>query len=181
MISNLQKVTNHSTLEIKGSPAQVWGNMLVPARGIMTLQIDNDTLRTRVKTGLEKKESWIRIQNIDSVEISEAPIYFLLAIGVILTLSGFGTFDSSFVFGLILMLGGIAIIVFTLKNKRRCLVINSYRNTVGVFMNMNKSPETYQQFAMKILEVSNQLNTFPELPVIESQAKVSSSNPVTSP
>ena len=160
MTSNPRRVNNYPAPEIKGAPAQIWGNMLVPARGIMTLQIDNNILRTRVKTGLEKKESWIRIQNIDSVEISEAPIYFLLVIGVILILSGLGTFDSSFIFGLILMLGGIVIIVFTLKNKRRCLVINSYRNTVGVFM--NKSPETYQQFAMKILEISHQLNTLEE-------------------
>ena len=155
-IGNSTMKINQEIVEIKGTPAQVWGNMLIPARGRITVQITGDTLLGKVKTGLEKKESWIRIQNIDSVEILEAPIYALLGLGGFLVLSGLGTLASSFEFGLILILGGIAIIHFALNNKRRCLVIYSHRNTIAVFM--NKSPETYQQFSMNVLAIARQLN-----------------------
>lgn len=63
---------NHSVTEITGSPARVWGNVLQATH----------------TTTLEKKESWTRIQNIDSIEIMEAPIYPLLEEGGFLCLFG---------------------------------------------------------------------------------------------
>ncbi|RUT05055.1 hypothetical protein DSM106972_038760 [Dulcicalothrix desertica PCC 7102] len=57
---------NNNVTEITGSPARVWGNVLIPANGKMALKITGDILQTTHTTALEKKESWTPIQNIDS-------------------------------------------------------------------------------------------------------------------
>lgn len=148
--------TTQQVMEITGAPAQVWGNVLVPAKGTITVKVTGDTLVGTAKTGLEKKETWIRIQNIDSVEILEAPIYALLSFGVFLIFSALGAFRNSFVLGLILLIAGVALIVYAITNKRRYLAIYSHRNAIVVFM--NKSSEVYQQFAMNVLALSRKLN-----------------------
>ena len=43
---------NQQVIEITGNPAQVWGNMLVPAKGRITVKITGDTLQGTTKTGL---------------------------------------------------------------------------------------------------------------------------------
>jgi hypothetical protein len=149
--------TNQQATEITGAPAQVWGNVLVPARGTITVKVTGDTLIGTSKTGLEKKETWIRIQNVDSVEILEAPIYALLGFGIFLVFSALGAFSNSTSLGLILLLVAVALIVYALTNKRRYLAIYSYRNAIVVFM--NKSPEIYQQFALNVLAFARKLNT----------------------
>ncbi len=140
---------NQELLEITGSPAQVWGNILVPAKGTINVEINNLILHAKANSGLEKKDSWIPIQSIDSVEIVEAPIYWLLSFGVLLILLGLTNLTS--IFGLILIGLGIGVIVFILKKKRRCLVIYSSCHTTAVFM--NKPKEIYQQFAMNVLDL----------------------------
>ena len=148
--------SNQQVVEITGTPAQVWGSVLIPARGTIAVQITGDTLQGTVKTGLEKKESWTRIQNIDSIEILESPIYALLGVGGSLIASGLGALTSSFIFGLVIILAGTAIMTYAINNKRRYLTIHSYRNTITVFM--SKSPEAYQQFAINVLAIARQLN-----------------------
>lgn len=160
--------TNQNILEITGSPAQVWGNVLIPARGTVSLKISGDILQSTVKTGLEKKDSWTRIQRIDSVEISEAPIYPLLALGGFMSFMFLGALFNFPSFGSLMLLIGIGLIVFALTSKRRCLVIMSDRNTIAVFM--NKSPETYQQFAINLLLIARQLNTPTNLQTKNRQA-----------
>lgn len=162
---------NQQVIEITGVPAQLWGNVLVPSRGTMSVKITGDTLQGTVKTGLEKKEYWIRIQNIDSIEILESPIYALLGIGGFLIFSGLGALNPSFVLGLILILGGAAIIAYAISNKRRYLAIYSYRNTIVIFM--NKSPEIYQQFAMNVLAFARKLNAPVNTPTRQPQTQVS--------
>ncbi|WP_322706520.1 hypothetical protein [Nostoc sp. DedQUE04] len=149
--------TTQQVFEITGAPAQVWGNVLVPAKGTITVKVTGDTLQGTAKTGLEKKESWIRIQNIDSVEILESPIYALLVIGGFLAFSALGAFNQSFILGSILLVAGVGIILYAINNKRRYLAIYSHRNAVVIFM--SKSPEIYQQFAMNVLALSRKLNT----------------------
>ncbi|MHC5825386.1 MAG: hypothetical protein ACYT04_58445, partial [Nostoc sp.] len=106
--------TNQQVVEITGLPAQVWGNVLIPGRGLMTVKITGDTLQGIVKTGLEKRETWIRIQNIDSVETLEAPIYALLGFGGFLAFSSLGAFRNSFGLGLILLVAAVALIVYAI-------------------------------------------------------------------
>ncbi|MBN3897457.1 MAG: hypothetical protein V7L14_18015 [Nostoc sp.] len=164
--------TNHQVTEITGAPAQVWGNVLIPGRGIITVKVTGDTLIGTAKTGLEKKETWIRIQNIDSVEILEAPIYALLSFGVFLIFSAFGASRNSSVLGLILLVAGVALIVYAITNKRRYLAIYSHRNAIVVFM--NKSPEIYQQFAINVLAFSRKLNTPSNLQTKQPQTSIKS-------
>ncbi|WP_392530240.1 hypothetical protein [Nostoc sp. C117] len=156
MNGNTNMRTNQQVTEITGAPAQVWGNVLVPARGTILVKVTGDTLQGTTKTGLEKRETWIRIQNIDSVETLEAPIYALLGFGGFLAFSALGAFSNSSGLGLILLVA-IALIVYAITNKRRYLAIYSHRNAIVIFM--NKSPEVYQQFAMNVLALSRKLNT----------------------
>lgn len=162
--------TNQQAIEIAGAPGKVWGNVLVPTRGTITVKITGDTLQGTVKTGLEKKESWTRIQNIDSIEILEAPIYVLLLIGGFLVLFGLSLLDKSFIFALIILLGCAAIIAFAINNKRRCLAIYSHRNTIAVFM--NNSPNSYQQFSMNVLAIARQLNAPANAPTRQLQPQI---------
>lgn len=161
---------NQQVIEITGSPAQVWGNVLIPARGSMHVKITGDTLQGTVKTGLEKREYWIRIQNIDSVEIQEAPIYALLGFGGFLGFSALGAFSNSSVLGLILLVAAVALIVYAITNKRRYLAIHSYRNSLVIFM--NKPSEVYQQFAMNLLALSRKLNMYPNPATKQPPTKV---------
>ena len=160
---------NQQVIEITGNPAQVWANMLVPAKGRITVKITGDTLQGITKTGLEKKESWTRIQNIDSIEILESPTYGLIGIGFFLIFSGWGALNRSSFLGLILFLGGAAIIVFAFKYKRRCLAIHSHRNTLVIFM--NNSSDIYQQFAMNVLAIARKLNTPVSTPPRQAQTQ----------
>ena len=159
--------TNQQVTDITGTAAQVWGNTLIPSRGTIAVRINGDTLQATVKTGLEKKESWMRIQNVDSIEILEAPIYALLVLGAFIALSGLGSLAASPAVGLIFILIGVAIIMHSINNKRRYLAIYSHRNAIPVFM--NKSPETYQQFAANVLTLSRQLNSPVNAPARQPQ------------
>jgi hypothetical protein len=56
---------------------------MMPAGGKATMRIVGDTLHTSTKTayGLEKKETQTRIQSIDSVEVVEGRLWWLLGLG----------------------------------------------------------------------------------------------------
>lgn len=147
---------NQNIIEVTGAAAQVWGNVLIPGKGKMSLKIMGDILYCTHKSGLEKKDSWTRIQNIDCVEIMEAPVYLLLGIGAFLCFSGLGGIFGFDIFRLILFIAGVLLIIYALLNKRRYLAIMSNRNTIAIFM--TKSPEFYQQFSMNLLMIARQLN-----------------------
>jgi hypothetical protein len=157
MNGNTNMRSNQPLPEITGKPAQVWGNILIPAKGQMTVKVTGDTLQGTVKTYLEKKDTWIRIQNIDSVETQEAPIYALLGLGGSYIFFALGLLAHSFLGGLIIIGLGAVLIIYAIINKNRYLAIHSHRNSIVIFM--NKSPEVYQQFAMGVLALSRKLNT----------------------
>ena len=148
--------------EISGKPGKVWGNMFVPSRGSITAKITGDVLQTTVQSGMEKTNSWVRIQNIDSAEMIEAPEYTLFALGIFLVLLALGWIGSSPLFGLMVLALGIACIVYAFINKRRLLVIYSHRYTVPIFM--NKTSASYQQFAEHVMVLARHLNTLPATP-----------------
>lgn len=148
--------TNQRIVEIVGKPGKAWGDVIIPASGTITLQIVGDLVQATMKNGFEKSTSWTRIQNIDSVEITEAPNYLLLAIGVFLVLTGLGIANGSAIFGLVVLAIAAIFIFFAFREKRRLLVIHSLRHTVPVFM--VKPPELYQQFAANIMAIARQLN-----------------------
>lgn len=118
-----------------------------------------DVLQTTTISGFEKKELSIRIQNIDSIEMTEAPIYALLSLGVFIALTGLGAFFADGFFGFLCLVVGIVIVVWAIQKKRRLLVIYSLRSVVPIYM--NKSPEEYQQFTRQVMAIARHLNALP--------------------
>ena len=153
--------SNQRVTEISGRPGKVWSNMFVPSSGTVSVRIMGDILQATVKSGVEKTDSWVRIQNVDSAEMVEAPEYMLLALGVFLVLSSLGLLGSAVLLGLMFLAGGIACIVYAFTHKRRLLVIYSLRYTIPVFM--TKSPSSYQQFAEHVLAIARHLNAPPSM------------------
>ena len=99
------------------------------------------------------------MQNIDSIEITEAPIYALLSLGVSIVLASLGAFSSDVFLGFICLAVGLVIVVWAIQKKRRLLVIYSLRSVVPIYM--NKPPEEYQQFTKQVMAIAHRLNTPP--------------------
>jgi len=166
---------NQRVTEISGRPGKVWSNMFVPSSGTVSVRIMGDILQATVKSGVEKTDSWVRIQNVDSAEMVEAPEYILLGLGVFLVLSSLGLLGSAVLLGLMFLAGGIACIVYAFTNKRRLLVIHSLRYTIPVFM--TKPPSSYQQFAEHVMAIARHLNAPPSMtqanrPVTQANGQV---------
>ena len=153
--------SNQRVTEISGRPGKVWGNVFVPSSGTVSVRIMGDTLHATLKSGVEKTDSWVRIQNVDSAEIVEAPEYLLLVFGVFLVLFSLGLLASVGLLGLMFLVLGIVCIVSAFINKRRLLVIYSLRYTIAVFM--TKPPGSYQQFAEHVMAIARHLNAPPSM------------------
>jgi hypothetical protein len=125
MNGNTNMRSNQPLPEITGKPAQVWGNALIPVKGQMTIKVTSDTLQATVRTYLEKKDTWIRIQNIDSVETQEAPIYALLVFGGSCIFFALGLLVRSFLFGLIIIGIGVGLIIYAIIKKNRYSVFSN--------------------------------------------------------
>lgn len=143
-------------MEVSGKAAKNLGHFYVPAQGSISAKISGDILHATLASGLEKQDYYIRIQNIDSIEISEAPIYALLGLGGSILLSSLGAFSSDATIGVLMLVVGVVIIVHALMKKRRLMVIYSLRGIVPMYM--DKAPTEYQQFAKRIMTVARQLN-----------------------
>lgn len=89
------------------------------ANGIRNLKISGDVLQATHTNTLEKKESWTRIQNIDSIEIIEAPIYPLLEEGRFLCFIGLRGLFGEGGFLLFILLVKIALVLIAILKKRR--------------------------------------------------------------
>lgn len=146
--------------EITGKPGKVWGSVFIPSSGSITVKIAGDMLQSTLKSGVEKTDSWVRIQNIDTIEVVESPEYLLLALGIFLILFGLPFLGgNAFLLGLIFLAAGIACSVYAFIKKRRLLVIYSLRYIIPIFM--TKSPAGYQQFAEQIMVLARHLNAPP--------------------
>lgn len=158
---------------ISGTAARAFGNVFVPTSGTATAQIMGDVLQTTVKSGLEKKELFIRIQNIDSIEITEAPIYALLSLGISIVLASLGAFSSDAFWGFICLAVGLVIVVWAIQKKRRLLIIYSLRSVVPIYM--NRPPEEYQQFTTQVMAIARRLNASPpQIPQTRQNGQISS-------
>lgn len=56
-----------------------------------------------------------------------------------------------------------------INNKRRCLAIYSYRNTVAMLM--NKPPKIYQRFSKDVLAIASQLSAPANAPTKQPQSQ----------
>jgi len=143
--------------EITGRPGKVFGSMFLPASGSMTVKISGDLLQSTLKSGVEKTDSWVRIQNIDAIEVLESPEYLLFAIGILLIVWGLGwAMGNVILLSLLFVAGGVACSVYAFINKRRLLAIYSLRYTIPVFM--TKSPASYYQFSEQVMAIARHLN-----------------------
>lgn len=149
-----------SVAEINGRPGQVWGSVVIPASGKATMRIQGDTLYTITTTsyGLEKKEIQTRIQNIDSVEIVEGRLWWLLFLGII-TLRWY--------------IGVIPIVLFFIL-KQNWVVIHTPCSHLILFY---KKSENAQGFCSTLLNLSRQLNS-PAIPRQQNSAQASRPNNV---
>lgn len=129
--------------EITGSPGQSLGYIVIPARGKVTMRISGDMLETKSKTvyGLENKESYTRIQRIETVEMIEGRLWWLLSIGI--PLLGF------------YLIGVIPIILFFFLKQKRVVV---YDKSGSHFL-FYKDSHTVKDFCQTLMLVSRQLNS----------------------
>lgn len=129
--------------EITGRPGQSLGYIVIPASGKATMRITGDILETKSKTsyGLEEREAYTRIQRIETVEIIEGRLWWLLSIGIPLIPAYF--------------IGVIPIVLFFfIKQKRIVIHDKSGKN----FLFYKDSP-TAKDFCKTLLLVSRQLNS----------------------
>jgi hypothetical protein len=133
--------SEQNVTEITGRPGQVWGTVVIPTGGKTTMRIVGDTLQTTTKVnfGLEKKEVFTRIQKIDSVEIVEGRIWWLLVLGL------------ATVMGVI----GFVFIVLFFAIKQNWIVVRSSTSSLILFHSDNSR---VKQFCSNLLTISRQLN-----------------------
>ncbi|MEO1792226.1 MAG: hypothetical protein AAFR25_08385, partial [Cyanobacteria bacterium J06629_19] len=152
----MSRMGRNLSTEVAGKAAKSLGQFYVPSNGSITAKISGDILHTTLTSGMEKKELFMRIQNIDNIEVAESPIYALMGLGISIVLSGLGALAKNTTMGLFLLTLGIGLIVWSIVKKRRLMVVHSLRGVVPMYM--NTSPEAYQQFAKKLMGMARQLN-----------------------
>ncbi|MDX2097014.1 MAG: hypothetical protein SFW36_04495 [Leptolyngbyaceae cyanobacterium bins.59] len=152
--SQIQRA-NSGVTEIVGRPGQVWGNVVVPAGGKASMRIDGDILRGTValNLGLETKEIYTRIQKIDSVEVVEGRIWWLLILGI----------------ATIIWLVGIVPIILFFVIKQQWIVVHSGSACLVLF---HKNTNQAKQFSQTLLTMARQLNAPASVPRV---------NPTTNP
>lgn len=133
----------NSPSEISGKPGQVWGSVVIPAGGKTVMRINGDLLQTstRMNYGLENKDVMTRIQNIDSVEVTEGCIWWLLAIGI-----------PALAFYFI----GIIPIVLFFVIKQKWLVV--YTGSANLIL-FHKNTQQAREFRDKLMLLARQLNS----------------------
>ncbi len=147
-MSPVQK-TSLGVREISGRPGQSLGSVVVPVNGKATMKIAEDILHTSVRTsfGLESKEVQTRIQIIDTVELVEGRLWWLLWFAIPAPfLLGTGAF-------LLIFLS--LLIAFFFLYKQRWITIYS-GNTVLVLFYGEK--QRAREFTQTLLLLSRQLN-----------------------
>lgn len=141
-MSNSIEHTNSGVTEITGTPGQAWGSFVVPAGGKSSLRIVGDTLqgKTVVNFGLETKEIYTRIQAIDSIEVIEGRMWWLLFLGL-------ATLFLYFI--------GVIFIVLFFVFKQNCLVVHSNSASLVIF---HQDTNRAKQFSQNLLLLARQLN-----------------------
>jgi hypothetical protein len=150
--------TTPTIKEIRGTPGEIWGNIVIPTRGQVIMRLNGDLLQTqqRLAWGLEQQENYTRLSNLTSISITEGRIWWLLWLG-------FAT--------LAFYIGVIFIIAFFLV-KPQWLVIHSGGETLILFFRQ-KDAEKVKLFRQTTLNLARQLSSpnFPSIPTQPSLVK----------
>ena len=145
--------------EITGRPASIIGNWIVPQQfGKTKLRISGDVIECEVKVffGLEKRITYLRIQEISAVSIFNGRIWWLLWIGIC-------TLYPYWFIGLILIVA-----FFLVKNN--ALSINEKGQAIAMTYSNNTEAQT---FCENVLKLSKQLNTT----IVQQPARNPRANP----
>ncbi|MDJ0796940.1 MAG: hypothetical protein QNJ51_08885 [Calothrix sp. MO_167.B12] len=132
-------------LEINGRPGVVLGNFIVPASGRSKIKIIvvGDLIKTNINLayGLEKKEIFTPISEVQSIEIAEGRLWWLLGLGIF-------TLFAYFI--------GIIFIILFFIIKQRWVII--YTSSVSLIL-FHKKTESVEQFRQTVLKIRRQINT----------------------
>jgi len=122
--------------EINGQPGQIAGAFVTPMGGQITLRVIDDYLRTQMKLagGLETQEILTKCDRIDSVQITEGRIWWLLWIGLVTIMFGIG----------------LAFIVAFFLIKQRWIIVYSGRQTIILFFKENQMSQV-RTFAQSLM------------------------------
>jgi hypothetical protein len=134
--------------EIRGTPGQILGNVVVPIGGKMLMKLNGDLLQTQTHLSweLEYEEIDIRLNKITSISMTEGRIWWLLWFGF-LTIFGF--------------IGVIFIIAFFLI-KQRWIIINTGGEKIVLFFRQQDA-QNVKLFRQTTLTLARQ-PSFPGLP-----------------
>lgn len=129
--------------EMTGRPGQSWGYIVIPARGKVTMRIRGDVLDTTITTtyGLENRHLMTRIQRIETVEMIEGRLWWLLGIGIPLLFFFF--------------LGLIPIVLFFFLKQKWLIVHNASGNLLLFYDDSQRA----NSFCQTLMAVARQLNS----------------------
>ncbi|MEA5421092.1 hypothetical protein VB712_17845 [Spirulina sp. CCNP1310] len=150
-------------LEIIGQPGKIAGIFVTPIRGRITLRVIDDHLRAQTKLawGLETQEILIKCDRIESIQVTEGRIWWLLWLGI-----------ATFWF-----LGiGFAFIIAFFLIKQRWLIVYSGRQTVILFFKENQMSQI-RTFAQSLMAKPQRMPPTPPPKRQESPPKHQDSPP----
>ncbi|MDY7015051.1 MAG: hypothetical protein SVX43_15940 [Cyanobacteriota bacterium] len=130
--------------EIRGTPGEILGNIVIPTRGQVIMRLNGDLLQTqqRLAWGLEQQENHTRLSQITSISIVEGRIWWLLWLG-------FAT--------LVFYIGVIFIIAFFLV-KQQWLVVYGGGETLILFFRQ-RDAEKVKLFRQTTLNFARHLSS----------------------
>lgn len=130
--------------EISGQPGKIAGVFVTPMGGQITLRIVDDHLRAQMKLawGLEGQEILIKSERIDSIQITEGRIWWLIWMGL-------STLVLGNIWEFFIGVGVLLIIAFFLI-KQRWLIVYSGRQTLILFFKENQMSQV-RTFAQSLM------------------------------
>jgi hypothetical protein len=138
--------------EIEGKPGQSIGNFVAPANGKITMKLSGDLLETKIVMAhsLEQREIQTRIQCIETIEMVEGRLWWLLWISVTIVTGSLGIdyFDGAWIVAI------IPIIIFFVIKQKWLVVHNSSGNLVLFYKDSIKAKD----FCNTLMALSRHLN-----------------------
>ncbi|MDY6784164.1 MAG: hypothetical protein SW833_16725 [Cyanobacteriota bacterium] len=127
--------------EIRGTPGEIWGNVVIPTRGQVVMRLNGDLLQTqqRLAWGLEQQENYTRLSKITSISIVEGRIWWLLWLG-------FAT--------LVFYIGVIFIIAFFLVKQQWIVIHGGGENLILFFR--QRDAEKVKLFRQTVFNLARQ-------------------------
>ncbi len=130
--------------EINGQPGKIVGAFVSPVWGNIILRVVDDHLRAQIKLagGLEGQEILIKRERIDSIQVTEGRIWWLLWTGLSALVLGN-------IWNFVMAIGVLMIVAFFLI-KQRWIIVYSGRQTIILFFKENQMSQV-RTFAQSLM------------------------------